>query len=194
MSKGATEFDQTTLAVSFDDRSEEAHHGWEVPEPHSVDSLTLTRERKQKPVNLFLDEYHGLGGVPGWKAAFGATYAGYLVAVCVLGRPANPQVDDGDTIYIDRLAARPDRPANTGSWLIARARKWAALEGYDTLVALAGIGDNTGTVYAAAGFECENYDDPETVSGDGWDYRPDRKTYDSYEKRRWVCDLKPYRQ
>ncbi|RLM94306.1 XF1762 family protein [Haloarcula sp. Atlit-7R] len=164
-----------------------------LPPAPSVDDLTLIRERSKKPVDLFLEEHHYLGSIQGWKACFGARYQGHLVAVCVLGRPANPDVDDGTNIYITRLAARPDRPQNTGSWLIARAREWAALEDYDTIIALAGIAGNPGTVYRAAGFTCENFENPDIGGGDSWQSREGRQAYEEYNKRRWTCDLKNYR-
>lgn len=186
--------EQETLSVGFSPRSEEARYGFDVPAPVSIDSLSLTRLRDKQRVNIFLEEFHQLGGVTGWKAAFGAEYKGYLVAVCIVGRPANPTVDDGNTIYIDRLAARPDRPHNTSTWLIARARDWCVLEGYDTLVALAGISDNTGKVYKAAGMTCENFDDPDTGGGDSWQSRSGRQAFEEYDKRRWVEDLQKYRE
>jgi len=164
-----------------------------LPTAPSVDDLTLVRERTKAPIDLFLQEHHHLGTIQGWKACFGARYRGHLVAVCILGRPANPSVDDGTNIYITRLAARPDRPQNTGSWIIARAREWAALEDYDTLIALAGIAGNPGTVYSAAGFTCENFDDPDIGGGDSWQSREGREAYEEYNKRRWTCDLRNYR-
>lgn len=157
--------------------------------PPSVDSLELHRERSRTRVNEFLERDtidHKLGGVPGWKAAFSGRYQQDLVAVCVLSRPVARALDDGDTISISRYASSPNRPANTGSWLIARAREWARLEGYETMIAYSGIADNYGTVYQAAGFELEKVTE---ADGDSWTSREGRSQWADYTRRRWEYDL-----
>jgi len=152
----------------------------------SVDQLELTRERTKQPVNEFLKQRHPLGGVPGWKACFGARYRDSIVAVLVVGRPVARASDDGTELSITRFCRRDDRPANTGSWLIARARKWAELEGYETLTAHAGVAGNYGTVYEAAGATCEEVS---VADGSGWTNRDGRESWNDYERRKWVFDL-----
>jgi GNAT superfamily N-acetyltransferase len=140
-------------------------------------------------VNEFLESDlvdHKLGGVPGWKAAFGARYNGNLIAVCVLSRPVARALDDGDTISISRFGSRPERPANTGSWLIARARDWARLEGYETMIAYSGVADNYGTLYNAAGFEIAAVTE---ADGESWQSREGRSQWEDYTRRRWEYDL-----
>jgi len=103
-----------------------------LPTPDTVHDLTLCRERSRTEINEFLDSElvdHQLGSVPGWKAAFGARYNEKLVAICILSRPVAREINSDRTISISRFAALPTRPQNTGSWLIARAREWARLEG-----------------------------------------------------------------
>jgi hypothetical protein len=124
--------------------------------------------------------------VPGWKACFAARYVSDLVAVLVLSRPVSRGADDGTRLEISRFARRDDRPENTGTWLIARGRLWAALEGYDELMAYAGVSGNSGTVYKAAGFDCV---DVSQSTGDGWTTRPDRDSWEDYSRRKWVFDL-----
>ena len=158
----------------------------ETPTPASTCDLTLTRERSRKPVNEFLEQRHPLGSVPGWKACFSARYQDYIVAVLVLGRPVARMDDDGTEISITRFCRRDDRPANTGSWLIARARTWAALEGFDSISAHAGVAGNYGTVYEAAGFECG---EATLADGQGWQNREGRKSWDDYERRKWTYEL-----
>ena len=162
-----------------------AHNGQLTtpPTPSSTDDLTLSRERTKNPVNDFLDRTHPRGGVPGWKACFGARYTSHLVAVIVLSRPSARHLDDGSCVEISRFARRDDRPANTGSWLIARARNWARLEGYDEVITYAGVAGNTGQLYQAAGFEC---DDITTADGGGWStHGPDRDQWADYQRRRY---------
>ena len=162
----------------------------------SVADLALVAERGEgarKRVNAFLEDPdvdHALGSVPGWLFAWSARRNDLIIAVCVLSRPVARKDDDGDTITVSRLAARSERPQNTGSWLLARARTWAALSGYDTLVAHSGVGGNEGTVYAAAGFDHE-----ETVAADGsgWLTREGRNAREDYERHRWVADLRGVR-
>lgn len=159
---------------------------FQPPSPGSTDDLELVRERTKRPVNEFLEQNHPLGGVPGWKAAFSARYRDSIVAVVVLGRPVARADDDGSELSITRFARRGDRPDNTGSWLIARARQWARLEGYDTLSAHAGVAGNYGTVYEAAGFECVR--DVQDTS-ERWNSREGRKTFGEYRRRKWEYDL-----
>jgi len=157
------------------------------PTPASVSDCVLTRERSRKAVNRFLERVHPRGGVAGWLACFGVRHRSHLVGCVVLERPSARMLDDGAHIELTRLGIREDRPANLGSWLIARARRWAALEGYDTLLTYAGVAGNYGTVYEAAGFEC---DDVAQADGSGWtSHDGDRQTWDDYERRRWVYDL-----
>jgi hypothetical protein len=94
----------------------------DAPTPWSTDQLRVTREREKRPINEFLEQHHPRGGVPGWKACFGARHGDYLVAVMVLSRPVARLADDGTEISISRFARRDDRPANTGSWLIGQVR------------------------------------------------------------------------
>lgn len=155
----------------------------------SVSDLKLTRERSRNEVNAFLESDpvdHKLGGVPGWKAAFGARFNSELIAVCVVGRPVARMVDAEKEISITRFGVRPDRPSNTGSWLIARARMWAYLEGFERISAHAGVAGNDGTIYAASGFELVR---EEEADGSGWDSREGRNTVDDFVRRKWVYDL-----
>lgn len=155
------------------------------PTAGSVSHLELVRERTRQPVNEFLEQRHPLGSVPGWKACFSGRYKDSIVALVVVGRPVARQAPDSE-LSITRFCRREDRPANTGSWLIARVRQWASLEGYETLSAHAGVAGNYGTVYEAAGFRCESVT---TADGSGWLSRDDRDSWDDYERRKWVSDL-----
>jgi len=158
----------------------------EPPSPTSVTDLILTRERSRKRVNRFLERHHPRGDIVAWFACFGARYQGHLVGCVVLERPSARMLDNGTAVELTRLGLRPDRPANLGSWLIARSRQWCALEGYDELIAYAGVAGNYGTVYEAAGFDC---DDVTQSDGSGWTNRDDRDEWADYERRRWVYDL-----
>jgi len=157
------------------------------PSPSSVEHVEVVRERKKQPVNEFLEQRHPLGGVPGWKACFSGRYKDSIVGLIVVGRPTARMADDGTELSITRFCRREDRPVNFGSWLIARVRKWAGLEGYETLSAHAGVAGNHGTVYEAAGFEVT---DVTMADGSGWlSQGEDRETWDDYERRKWVYDL-----
>ena len=156
------------------------------PTPSSLDDLELTRERSTKTVNRFLERNHPRGSVPGWLSCFGARHQSHLVACIVISRPTARGLDDGVTAEITRFGIRDDRPANTGSWLIAKARRWLELEGYDRLITYAGVAGNYGTTYEAAGFDI---DDISMADGSGWTNRADRDEWDDYERRRWIYEL-----
>lgn len=127
-----------------------------------------------------------MDAVPGWKAAFGAMYKEGIVAVVVLGRHYNKDHDTDDRLVLTRYCSREDRPPNTGSWLIARAREWAASKGYAEIVTYSGVCGNDGTLYRAAGFECVR---EEQADGGTWTYRDDRGEVEDYTRRKWVYEL-----
>ena len=158
----------------------------EQPTAASVEDLEVCRERTKQPIDAFIESWHTLDPVPGWKACFGARYKDSLVAVIIIGRPVSRVADDGSELSITRYARRDDRPDNTGSWFISRVIPWVRLEGYDTLSAHSGVAGNYGTVYEAAGAECVKHD---TAAGDGWTSRDDREQWEDYERRKWVWEL-----
>jgi len=166
--------------------SRQATFGNTQPTPSSVRHMTVVRERDRGHVNAFLESHHPLGQVPGWLACWSARYADSIVALVVIGRPAARTLDDGTTVSINRYALRDDRPANTGSWLIGQVRPWCRLEGYDRLIAYAGVSGEFGTVYSAAGFECCSVT---TADGSGWTNRDDRVEHADYRRRRWEYSL-----
>ncbi|WP_394353291.1 XF1762 family protein [Haloterrigena gelatinilytica] len=140
-------------------------------------------------MNTFLerkDVDHKLGGVVKWRACFGARYRGRLVGVCIVDRPTARMLDDEKYCEITRYASRPDRPSNMGTWLISRARDWAALEGHEKLIAYAGVAGNRGTLYDGAGFEEVEVTN---ATGVGWQTRDGRKSWDDYTRRKWVYEL-----
>jgi hypothetical protein len=162
----------------------------DLPTAPSVDALSLVRERERQQVNEFLAQRHPLGSVPGWKACFSARYEGSIVAVIVVGRPVGRHADDGTELSITRFCRRDDRPANTGSWLIARVRNWVRLEGYQTLSAHAGVAGNHGTVYEAAGFDLVAEAD---VDSSTWgQLREDRETFGEYSRKKWEYELQTH--
>lgn len=162
----------------------------QINTPTSVSNLRVERERSRNEINDFLESdivNHKLGGVPGWKAAFGARYESQLIAVCILGRPVARMVDAEKEISITRFAARPERPSNTGSWLIAHARRWAFLEGFERVSAHAGVAGNEGTVYSAAGFKLTRVDQ---ARGNSWQGREGRQAVEDFTRRKWVYELR----
>ena len=179
----------TTYSNFINGQSEVSTMTGELPKPNTVANLDLCRERSRTEVNEFLESTivdHQLGSVPGWKAAFGARFNGELVAVCVLGRPVARHIDHDNIISISRFAAIPTRPANTGSWLIAKAREWARLEGFQRIIAYAGVAGNYGTIYEAAGFDLVKVDE---ASGESWNSRENRRTVSDFTRRKWVYRL-----
>jgi hypothetical protein len=87
---------------------------------------------------------------------------------------------------LEHIANDPAAP----DWFDARARTWAALSGYETLVAHAGVGGNEGTVYDAAGFD---HEEAVAADGSGWLTRDGRTAREDYERHRWVADLREVR-
>ncbi|WP_394349467.1 XF1762 family protein [Halorubrum halophilum] len=103
--------------------------------------------------------------------------------MAVLGRPSGRHNADGQTLELYRFAAHPNRPANTGSWLLSRCCRWATLEGYDRLLTYAGVqNDNEGTMYRAAGF---THIDTTTADLREWQSRSGRVGGGTYRRRRY---------
>lgn len=162
----------------------------EIPEPESTSDLTFEKidgRGAQNTVNDFLEGYedgtvhHGCGGVHHWKAGFVARYEGHIIGAIVLAPHQNGKIAaEGEEIVISRIACHPNRPQNTSTWLISRARKWAERAGYSRVSALAGVDGNQGSCYKGAGFELEEREEG-YVDGDG----------NQWVKHRYVYELEP---
>lgn len=162
----------------------------------STKALTLSAERgsgSKYRINGFLKHpeisYKGDVVGNGFKIALTAQYNGNDVAMAVLGKPtARLGWDDANVIQLLKFAAHPDRPQNTGSWLLSKAYKWAELECYDTFLTYAGeMNENTGVMYSAANFDC--IDVEANHDGDGWTNRENREGRGTYTKRTWIRSL-----
>lgn len=159
--------------------------------PSSPKQLTFEKiegRGSRTEVNTFLDGetdalvFHELGGVSSWRAAFVARYDGDIVSALVLHH-YHPSTN-GVEIACTRLANNEYAPKNTSTWMLSRARKWAERVGYETLASYAGVGDNEGVTYQAAGFET----DGEPVEVDGKNWNGDGGVW---TKQKYVYDLEP---
>ena len=113
-----------------------------------------------------------------------------IVAIAVIGTPVASQEADNVAV-LRRFAAHPDRPENTGSWLIARAAEWCDLQGWERLKSHAGVANNNkGIMYDAAGFTRE----ADVVESDlsGWNNKPGANKEGTYMKRTWWNELTQY--
>lgn len=125
---------------------------------------------------------HNLGDTGGkWKAGFGAFYTPshsseeLLIAVLTIENHQNrAYFEKHNSVLITRIACHPCRPKNCSTWMIARARDYAADLGYNQIGSTAGVNFNQGTVYKAAGFEL-NTDLTGWRNGDGWTNRNGRE-------------------
>ena len=125
---------------------------------------------------------HLLPGVQKWKHAFIASYDGRPYSVAVLEHSRNTHLGEGTgekLLYLSRLCNHPHAPKNTSSWMLGRIRGWLRHNTeVETLIALAGIDGNSGTIYKAANFE---YDGEQTV---------DHPVHGEWNKRRWVFQIR----
>lgn len=163
----------------------------EADVPDTTGPLSVERVRSRNEVNRFLSHPlvgHMRGSVVGWKACFGLRYAGDLVAVAVLSRPSARHADDGETIELSRFASHPLRPPNTGTHLLAKAKQWAALEGYTDLISYAGVAGNEGTLYHASGLDAEVR--TTAANGSGWGNRSGRDSWGDYTRRKFTESLR----
>jgi len=187
------------VATSFDSlASYHAHRTYRDCDPRlaapggapTTNHLELRAERgcgARERVNGFLKhptvQYQHDPVTKPFRIAFTAVYEGRDVAMAVLGRPSGRHNADGQTLELYRFAAHPNRPANTGSWLLSRCCRWATLEGYDRLLTYAGVqNDNEGTMYRAAGF---THIDTTTADLREWQSRSGRVGGGTYRRRRY---------
>lgn len=172
------------------------HTRWECPpetppqlncSPKSLDAVHLEGEGSLMLVNRLLAGGpdgrfdHKLPGVPGFKHAFLAVHDSFPYSVATLEVPYNSDTGDGNgevVLYLTRLCNHPHAPKNTSSWFLARIRGWIRHNtDVEKLVALAGIDDNTGTVYDAADF---TYEGTETAV---------HSTFGEWARHRWVTKI-----
>jgi hypothetical protein len=148
----AVAYNHEAESTEFHPRSEEARHDFELTQPQSVDDLHLTRIENEQDIQAFLNQFGHTTEVGETEACFGATCHGYLVAIGVLGPAAFLQHVTSSATTVTHLCGRPDTPHNTGAWLLGKIRRWAILEGYDSLYGLADKRGYAGTAYERAGF------------------------------------------
>ena len=136
---------------------------------------------------------HNLGGIGNaWKAAFGAfhqtDHSDHLIGVIIIdNHPNRAYFEENQEVLISRIACHPHRPKNTSTWMIARARDWAADHGYAQIGATAGVHFNQGMVYKAAGFGLDR-DITGWADGAGWQNRDGRRSVNGgnkWYKRKW---------
>jgi len=152
----AIAYNHETGSPEFHPRSEEARHGFELSNPQSVDDLHLTRVENDSEIRGFLSQFGHTAEVGDAEACFGASYYGYLVAIGVLGSAPFLEQVSGSATAVTHLCGRPDTPHNTGAWLLGKVRRWATLEGHDSLYGLADKRRYAGTAYERAGFSRVN--------------------------------------
>ncbi|MFT4947883.1 MAG: hypothetical protein ACI9CA_000001 [Natronomonas sp.] len=141
---------------------------------------------------------HKLGQAPLPRAMLVARRPdGQPSAAAVLSRPSGRMVEDG-TVELSRYISHPDaeqatggaQPTNnTATWLISRAARWAALEGFDTLLSYSGNSDNDGTIYSALPFEHDGWSD---ADGDGWQSHGEGRSRINNarsRRKRWTWEL-----
>jgi hypothetical protein len=178
--------------------------------PRRGSDLDFERTRDLSTVNDFLDHpalvSHDLGGTNFPVAIFTARspYDGSIVGTVVLKKPSARALDDwedggphnggdGTRVEVARLATRVDRPANTASWMLARSARWADQQGFGIIQAYAGMANNRGTCYDAAGFDVQATD--AEADGAAWNSADDRdgrvvvQDGGTWTRRRWERDL-----
>lgn len=159
-----------------------------------ISDLVLTRERSAETVSKFINHPivgHALGrNYTAKRITFGARYQsgdGSLAGVVDFTYPSAPELDGQALVEIKRFAAHPNRPANTGSWLISKAVEWAQLEAFERVISYSGVGGNAGVLYRALEFDDSAYT-VEQSDGDGWttaEGRDNRSTWDDYDRNRY---------
>lgn len=137
------------------------------PKPRvRAEATTVTRSFSRDLVNGFLRHPvvdHKHGRVAKAKAMFTARRPDDgIAAVATVNVPNARQACDRHTVEVTRYASHPEDatgrsslPNNTGTHVLARVCRWAALEGYETVRALAGSDGNDGGIYRGANFEAD---------------------------------------
>lgn len=137
----------------------------------STAEYTVTVLRATTRMNEFLDHPlvdHKHGGVTTAKIAFAAKRPdGKLAAIAVIDSVNAAERFDRKTVELTRYASHPESQTrgtdNAATWLISKARHWAAHQGFTEFITTAGTDGNTGQIYKALGFDCTG---PRESSGD----------------------------
>jgi len=139
-----------------------------IPGPRtSVDALRFTRTRSRDRVNAFLKSPivdHKQDRIQKARAMFTAERPnGRPAAVLTVSSPTARNAFDRRTVEISRYASHPETGGvgtnNTATWMLSRACRWAALEGYERVRTLAGTAGNGGGIYRAANFRFDGVAD-----------------------------------
>lgn len=140
--------------------------------------------------NNFIDKHHRHHkGLRFHKYSIGASLNGRLVGVCMVNRPVNVRMDNGDALEVCRLCT--DGTKNVCSFLLARAATVAKNLGYSwiqTYTLAEESFDQGGKSMFAAGWLYHH-----VSKGGSWNNKS-RKRIDKHpigEKVLWVKPLKP---
>lgn len=156
-------------------------------ETPNLDDMQLVRyDGNQSAVEAFWSRHDISGDVPDVSdeiVIFGASHRGRPYAMAILGTGNDHAGVGCDTLCIERYAHAGDAvdyPTNVGAWLVAKARTWGRLEGFDRIESrpTRETTDPEDAVYARAGF------DQSTALADGGETACERH-------ERWVSETRP---
>jgi len=162
-----------------------------LPEPHiqitSPRELTIMRWKNKKNVNDFLNKYHYLGWVQGWKYAFAIKYKEYVVGCAVFSRPVARLEDQEDTLELRRFVLLDECPRNSESYILGQLLKLLKREGWKRFISYSDLEQgHSGIIYKATNWKCLG-----VVGGADWRNRRGRVCeVGRHKKLKWelICD------
>ncbi|MEO0190953.1 MAG: XF1762 family protein [candidate division WOR-3 bacterium] len=137
----------------------------------SVKDLEIVKWTNKTELNNFLNRYHYLGQVQGWRYAFAIKYKDEIVGCAVFGRPIARLEDQRNTLELTRFVLIDECPQNSESYVLGRLIKLLRKEGWKRFIAYSDIEvGHKGTIYKAT-----NWKQVGITGGRDWTHRPGRK-------------------
>lgn len=148
----------------------------------SVKDLNIVRWRNKTEVNNFLNKYHYLRQVQGWRYAFAIKYKDKVVGCAVFGRPVARLEDQKNTLELTRFVLIDECPKNSESYVLGRLIRLLRKEGWKRFIAYSDIEfGHGGTIYKAT-----NWKQVGLAGGRGWRHRPGRNCdVGEHKKIKW---------
>jgi hypothetical protein len=152
----------------------------------SVSDCVIARTRSYTLVAELIRRWHSTlpNAPPGFRIAFIVSAPnGMPLAAAMWGRPLARLEDQEHTLELTRLAHSPEAPCNTGSWALARMRRWIVenMPEIERLISYQDADVHCGTIYKADNWR-QVY---EKHTEHTWTNRPGRLGTERQHKVKW---------
>lgn len=159
---------------------------WQPSNDTELSDCTVARTRNKRLVDTLVRNWHSTlpNPPPGWRLAFIVLDGNDVpLAVATWGRPVARMEDYEETLELTRQAHSDNAPFNTGSWFLARMRKYIRkhMPEIKRLISYQDADNHHGTIYKADNWNLVY----EKFTEHTWKSRAGRRGTERQHKKKW---------